>query len=258
MRLATFVIVLMALLAACTGQNRPGAQQQQPTSPQLDADSLGRALLEQSEVPAELAQVDTMTIGTKETQFGVNDAARAGQVQPLPGVTWEPAECSSMLEAGFEQISDLTGLVRLYATDQAGNKEAGGGVQGGLVASAVVDTRSSPFQPDLVRRKLDRCESASVTLDAFGGAVGRISQQETEAPQVDGAKQTLAWRQTVTFDTELPAEARAFAELFNAEAVYLDGGDALVWVSTAGTVEVSAAELAGTAMDRARRELRLR
>lgn len=241
--------------AGCNGGDAP-APEQQP-APRLDTESLGRALLDKSEVPSALTEVGTMPVGTKEAQFGANDAARAGQAQPLPGVTWEPAACSALLEAGFEDIRKISGAVRLYAADQSGNRAAGGGVQGGLVASAVVNASGSPFQADLVRKKLAQCEQATVVLDAFGGAAGRITQQEVESPRVEGAEQSIAWRQTVTFGADLPAEARAFADLFNAEAAYLSRGDALVWVSTAGRTDTTVAELAATAMGRARRALRI-
>lgn len=52
-----------------------------------------------------------------------------------------------------------------------------------LLASAVVNTNGAKFQPKLVRTKLAACGRAGVTLDAFGGAVGRITQREIDAAQ---------------------------------------------------------------------------
>ena len=260
-------VVVMALLSvsafvgACgTDQNPTAARNPELVASSIDKNALNAALLSTDAVwsvtartgAAELQEVGTLdAVAHAAEQLGTpsGGSAELGQKQPLPGVTWAPAECAQMIEAAVIDYTKVQGFARLWAT-RTTTDFAAGGVRDGITANAALTTPADNVDFDRVRAKLERCKTATVTLDTFGGAVGTLTAQEISAPEIDGADRVLAWRQTAVFD-RLPAEAAGLAALFTAEAVYMTKGDVIIWTQHGGQAPLTAAQLAGPAFKHA-------
>lgn len=250
--------VAMLGLAACGAQQASVEREHTNVATSIDKNLLNQALLPLDQVHAatgrtnsELQEVGTLADEAHASEVMASEGATGsaaqgsqaelGQSQPLPGVTWAPAECSQMIEAAVVDFDQVDGFTRLFATTQT-RDFAAGGVRDGLAANAVLHTPASNVDFDRVRAKLARCKTATVTLDTFG-VTGTITQEEIGAPSIAGADRVISWRQTAVFD-KLPAEAVGLAALFNAEATYMTKGDVIVWTSNGGSAGVTSAQLA--------------
>ena len=243
-------------LAACGAQQATSEREHANVASSIDKNLLNQALLPLDQVQAatgrtnsELQEVGTLAdaIPASEVRASAggtasqSSQAELGPAQPLPGVTWAPAECSQMIEAAVLDFNQVDGFTRLFATTQT-RDFAAGGVRDGLAANAVMYTPASNVDFDRIRAKLQRCKTATVTLDTFG-VTGTITQEEITAPQIEGADRVISWRQTAVFD-KLPAEAVGLATIFNAEATYMTKGDVIVWTSHGGSAGVTSVQLA--------------
>jgi hypothetical protein len=248
-------VTALGSIAACGAQQATTEREHARVATSIDKTRLGQALIPLEQVRAatgrtnanELQEVGTISDEIHPENGSAMAApagtqAELGQAQPLPGVTWSPADCSQMIEAAVVDFTQVDGYTRLFSTRQT-TELAGGGVRDGLAANAVMYTPADNVDFDRVRAKIERCKSATVTLDTFGGAVGTITAEEITAPQVEGADRVISWRQTAVFDN-LPAEAAGLAVLFNAEATYMTKGDVIVWTSHGGSAGVTSVQLA--------------
>jgi hypothetical protein len=252
---AAVSVAALGLVAACGAQRAAVEREHTNIAAAIDHNTLNQALIPLDQVRAATGRTDAsdlQEVGTLADDIhpsggavaGAPDSggsAELGQAQPLPGVTWTPSECSQMIEAAVLDFTKVDGFTRLFATNQV-NDFAAGGVRDGLAANAVLTTPADNVDFERVRAKIERCKSATVSLDTFG-VVGKLTSEEIASPRVDGVDRIISWRQSVVFD-KLPAEAAGLAALFNAEAVYMTKGDIIVWTSHGGSAGVTAAQLA--------------
>lgn len=204
-------------------------------------------------VPAQPPDAEGRLVASRPLGVAPLTAAQLGQTQPLPGVTWEPAECAQMIEAAVLDYTKVQGYTRLFSRTVT-DDPAAGGVRDGIAANAVLHTPAENVDFRKVRDKIARCRTATVTLDTYGGVRGTLTAQEITPPSVDGVDRIIAWRQTAVFD-DLPAEAAGLAALFSAEATYMTRGDFIVWTSHGGTPGLTGVQLANPAFQNARQQL---
>ena len=248
------LVAALGLVTACGVQQAETEREHTNVAISIDDATLNQALLPLAQVQAatgvaegsELQEVGTLAddihpeSGASSPTYA--GSAELGQNQPLPGVTWAPAECAQMIEAAVLDFDKVDGYTRLFSTNLT-NEFAAGGVRDGIAANAVLTTPADNVDLDRVRAKIERCKTATVTLDTFGGVVGTLTAEEIAAPKIDGVDSIIAWRQTAVFD-KLPAEAVGLAALFSAEAVYMTKGDVIVWTSHGGSPGVTGVQIA--------------
>ena len=226
----------------------------QPGPPLLDLvgtlDTIIHALIG---VPAQPPDAEGRMVASRPLGVAPLTAAQLGQTQPLPGVTWAPAECAQMIEAAVLDYTKVEGYTRLFARTVT-DDPAAGGVRDGIAANAVLRTPAANVDFKKVRDKIARCRTATVTLDTFGGVRGVLTAQEIAPPNVAGVDRIIAWRQTAVFD-HLPADAAGLAALFSAEATYMTKGDYIVWTSHGGSPWLTGVQLADPAFQNARQRL---
>ena len=237
---------MAALAAGCSTSPKP-AKPQQAVPVQYSSAKVASALLTKSDLPKNVSVRNQTPLNVA---LSVESMKFLTQAQPLNGAVFKPQICASMLNSGFSNIADLHGMTRVFAKMPSG--VGAHAFQGGMVASAVVP---GPTPANLARvlKNVAKCAHGTVTLSLFH-TTGTLTQKVINPPDVQ-ASGVVVLQQRVVFPPNVPAKARGFASLFNAQAVYMVQNGMTVWVSTDGSPGVTAVQLASKALLRAENAL---